>query len=654
MTLIAWRGGGGQTFAAARPVASVAAAKHAVASAAVAHRASAFHRLVALPRLLAAGSRNNLWLTVPARAIEPAKPAEPAAGPQFLLLSHALNARHGNAALWRQVSTGAFTGNPLCALAAENPESGALKQGVYLFFRNGSGVCFGLKESVSIPALEGKFSPVAAAGAHGNVYLLIYGTLNKAKPKITSPSRELLKRIAILDAKMMAPAPAALRPAGTQPANAQKPASVNVTAAPKAAAVPPKSAAAPATAAVSHQPKIASAKIAAPTAPTAPAIRTPVAPNPAWHLMRLHDGAWSTLPPPKLPSLISHSLVTGRTVMLVLENHLIVFQLTGAHVITSQSMELHSSHLHWSALPDMALSRPTDVLLAAPLGRHGIVAWASTGSAGRTELDAMRVGVNENGQISMTRWGKRLLSTVVGSDFADVAMGRDGDCFAILLRQPGRKLTQYTFNQQGRLLQAPESVVPLATNTDLPSDYERLVLAALIVLLALSVWRRKEPFGSLKVTPKLQVARLYRRFAAAGIDLALAALVVMVVFHLYTRQDWVKMASASLDLLFNPQNLIKAPQFLCLLGLYEAHVTIVELIFARSIGKWLLGLYVVDMNGRRAGFVPLLTRNLFRIPEMIAVVVLVFMFVSTDRQRIGDILAQTVVVQNLSDELKQS
>ncbi len=82
-----------------------------------------------------------------------------------------------------------------------------------------------------------------------------------------------------------------------------------------------------------------------------------------------------------------------------------------------------------------------------------------------------------------------------------------------------------------------------------------------------------------------------------------------------------------------------------LLGLYELHVTLAELIFSRSIGKWILGLVVVDMTGQRPRFVALLTRNLFRIPEMIAIVVLVFMFVSPDRQRIGDILGHTVVVQ---------
>ncbi len=644
LALIALRGSGVQALAAAKPVVSVAAPAYSVAAAPVPPKDAAFRPLIALPRLLAAGSRGHLWMTVPA------KPAKTGAGPQFILLSHALNARHGNAALWRQVSTGAFTGDPLCALAAENPESGAMKQGIYLFFQNGSGVCFSLKESVSLPALEGEFSPVAVAGNNGNVYLLVYGILHGAKPDIASPSQELLKRIAILDAKMMAPAPATVVPASTQPANAKKPVSVRVPTAPAAKVVPLKSTGVLESAAVSRNPKIASAKIAA---STAPAIRPPVAPQPAWHLMRLHDGAWLTLPPPVLPSSLSNSLVTGRTVMLVLDHHLIVFHLTGAHIIAVQSIALRSSYRHWSSLHDIMLSQPTHVLLAAQLGRHGIVAWASTGAAGRTDIGGMRVEANGNGQLHITSWTKPLLEPKIGSAFGDVAMGRDGDCFAFLLRQPGRKLTQYTFNQRGKLLQGPESVVPLATSTDLPSDYERLVLAALIILLALSVWRRKEPYGSLKVTPRLHVARLHRRFAAAGIDLALAALVVMVVFHLYTRQDWVKMASASLDLLFNPQNLIKAPQFLWLLAIYEVHVTIAELIFARSIGKWMLGLYVVDMNGRRAGFVPLLTRNLFRIPEMIAVVVLVFMFVSTDRQRIGDILAQTVVVQNLSDEFKK-
>ena len=616
------------------------------ASVSPARKSSAVVRLIALPRLMASGSKEHLWLTVPSKTIKPAT------GPQFLLLSHALNARNGNAALWRQVSMGTFTGYPECAVAAENPDSGAMKQGVYLFFQNGYGVCFGRKESISLPPLNGTLFPVAAADENGDVYLLAYGTLDSSKNAVVSPVQKLLSHLDTLASKMMAsPEPVAIHATKTPKKTENKNYNTAIgplspsTAARKTSAITID---APTTMSASR--KIASAKLSAPSE-----VATVPKPKllPGWHLLQLHDNHWSKLPTPVLPGHLSNSLIVGRMVLMAINHRLILLQLTAGHVLAGQFMDMQATAAPWRPIRSVLLPHPTRVILGVPFSHRGVVAWTSARIAGRTDIDALIVSVSDSGNIQLTRWKKPLVSTIVGSAFGDIAMGRDGDCFAILLREAGHKLSQYTFNLSGQLLQGPENIVPLAKSTQVPGDYERLILAALIVLLALSVWRRKEPFGSLKVSPTFQVARLYRRFGAAGIDLALAALVIMLVFHLYTRQDWVKMAGASLDLLFNPQNLLKAPQFLWLLAIYEVHVTISELIFARSLGKWILGLYVVDMTGQRPGFVALLTRNLFRIPEMIAIVVLVFMFVSTDRQRIGDILARTVVVQDITEQRKK-
>ncbi len=539
-------------------------------------------RVIAVPRLLAAGSKEHLWLAVPAQRIKPTPQA------QFELLSHALNARHGNAALWRQISAGHFTGVPLCAVATENPDSGGMKQGIYLFFQHGYGVCFGRKESISLPTMPGDFSPVAAASVNGDVYLLTYGTAASAEKPEVSPAQRILARVHTLADGMPGSLKPVHAPAATMPAGVPK-------------AVP------------------------------------------AWHFLKLHNNHWSVLPTPALPAVFSNSLITGRMVLMVVSHQLILFHLTGGHILSVQAMNFTAAHPNWELLPSIPLSHAAHGILGVQFGRQGVLAWSSSGVAGRTTINALRVSAG--GKIQLTPWTKPLVSAIVGSAFADIAMGRDGDCFAILLRQQGQKLSQYTFNLSGKLLQGPESIAPLATLPPAPGAYERIIFAALIVLLALSVWRRKEPFGALKVSAEFKVARLYRRFGAAAIDLALSALIVMLVFHLYSRQDWVKMAGASLDLLFNPQKLLQSPQFLWLLAIYELHVTVGELIFARSLGKWILGLRVVDLTGQRPGFVALLTRNLFRIPELIAIVVLVFMFVSPDRQRIGDILARTVVVQ---------
>lgn len=572
----------GLIFALSGVVPPVFSAGAAVVPAAIKPPAS---RIIALPRLLAAGSKEHLWLTVPVQHIKPTAEA------QFLLLSHALNARHGNAALWRQITASGFTGVPLCAVATENPDSGGMKHGIYLFFQHGYGVCFGRKESISLPTMPGDFSPVAAASLNGDVYLLTYGTAAGAEKPEVSPVQRILARVHTLAEGM---------PDSTEPAH------------PPAASIPAK-------------------------------VLKAV---PAWHFLDLHNNQWSVLPTPALPAIFSNSLIMGRTVVMAIDHQLILFHITGGHILSAQAMNLTAAHPAWELLPSVPLSHAAHGILGVQFGRQGVLAWTSSGVAGRTTISALRVRVSAAGKVEVTPSTKPLVSAIVGSAFSDIALGRDGDCVALLLHQQGQKLVQYTFSRSGKLLQGPEDIVPMATLPPAPGAYERLIFAALIVLLALSVWRRKEPFGSLKISAEFKVARLYRRFGAAAIDLALSALIITLVFHLYSQQDWVKMAGASMDLLFNPQKLLQAPQFLWLLAIYEMHVTVAELIFARSLGKWILGLRVVDLTGQRPGFVALLTRNLFRIPELIAIVVLVFMFVSPDRQRIGDILARTVVVQN--------
>ncbi|MGC8625229.1 MAG: hypothetical protein ACP5VQ_08180, partial [Phycisphaerae bacterium] len=433
-----------------------AAAKNTVVSAVPPQRTlpvRVFNPTMALPRLLAAGARTHLWMMIPV------KPLKPGAGPQFLLLSHTINARHGNAGLWKPVSTGTFTGYPVCAFAANNPLAGAMKQGVYLFFYNGDGVCFGRKESLRLPAAGGKFSPVAAAGGDGNIYLLVYGVARTRPAKIFSPAQRILSRLTVLESKMMGTTPPAPILHVAPQTAAKPPSSGKAT-----PAFPPKPAMKTTAASPRNIPKFTSAKIATVRigAVKVPA-RSPVQwPSPDWHLLQFRDNDWSVLPPPKLPDTGFNSLVVGRTVMLAIDQRLVVFRLADGSILFGQSMDLRDAQPQWSPLPNISLPHPAKVLLGASLSRHGVLAWITLGHAQRLEIAGLRIGIRGKDRVHFTRWSKPLLSTIAGSGFTDVAMGRDGDCFAILLRQPGGKLTQYTFNQSGQLLQGPEGVIPLS------------------------------------------------------------------------------------------------------------------------------------------------------------------------------------------------
>lgn len=83
---------------------------------------------------------------------------------------------------------------------------------------------------------------------------------------------------------------------------------------------------------------------------------------------------------------------------------------------------------------------------------------------------------------------------------------------------------------------------------------------------------------------------------------------------------------------------------LMVIGVTVLHTTVCEFIFARSIGKWATGLYVADLAGRPAPPVPSLVRALSRLFDLFAPLMLVLVFISPGRQRLGDILARTLVV----------
>ena len=82
-------------------------------------------------------------------------------------------------------------------------------------------------------------------------------------------------------------------------------------------------------------------------------------------------------------------------------------------------------------------------------------------------------------------------------------------------------------------------------------------------------------------------------------------------------------------------------------GLYLLHTAIGEMFTGRSLGKWLMGLRVVNLAGERASWPSLLLRNLLRVIDVgLLFVPLIVVVISPLRQRTGDVAAGTLVVQS--------
>ena len=85
--------------------------------------------------------------------------------------------------------------------------------------------------------------------------------------------------------------------------------------------------------------------------------------------------------------------------------------------------------------------------------------------------------------------------------------------------------------------------------------------------------------------------------------------------------------------------------FAAALILYVFHTAALEALTGRSIGKMLLGLRVVSLDGTRPGAASLVARNVLRVIDVgLFFLPLLVIFVSPLRQRTGDVAAGTLVI----------
>jgi uncharacterized RDD family membrane protein YckC len=82
-------------------------------------------------------------------------------------------------------------------------------------------------------------------------------------------------------------------------------------------------------------------------------------------------------------------------------------------------------------------------------------------------------------------------------------------------------------------------------------------------------------------------------------------------------------------------------------GIYLLYVSLSELVFATTLGKWIFGLKIVTAEGTRPPAVAILVRNILRLVDITLVwLPLAVVLFSPLRQRLGDITAATLVVRH--------
>jgi len=181
--------------------------------------------------------------------------------------------------------------------------------------------------------------------------------------------------------------------------------------------------------------------------------------------------------------------------------------------------------------------------------------------------------------------------------------------------------------------------------------FDIVILGVLMVVIVLVFRRRHETMMARTVLPEqVVVANFPKRLAGAIIDMLPAVILVTWLWHkplmeFYDDVYAALAAGARWQDLPTPQPLVWADAVFRLL--YTAYCMAFELLWTKTPGKRLMGCTVISESLDRPSRLQIVGRNLTRPLEVEPTLLffLAIIFLTPFRQRIGDLLARTVVIE---------
>jgi uncharacterized RDD family membrane protein YckC len=202
------------------------------------------------------------------------------------------------------------------------------------------------------------------------------------------------------------------------------------------------------------------------------------------------------------------------------------------------------------------------------------------------------------------------------------------------------KLNEQSFNADGSADGAPVQGAVLPPPPD--PRIQQLIQVGVMVLLMfvmLSTLRRRGSIQeAMRKADRLPLAPLLPRFIAGMIDaLPLIAVPAVLAFTSPTIDDAkLRMEEPAVQAWYTGAVVA-----------YLLYTSIAEMLFARTLGKWLFGLRVASLDGSRPTARAALLRNVLRLVDLLLVLFpLIMMFLSPLRQRLGDVAAGTLVIRS--------
>ncbi len=247
----------------------------------------------------------------------------------------------------------------------------------------------------------------------------------------------------------------------------------------------------------------------------------------------------------------------------------------------------------------------------------------------------------------------------------EAAFGRLGDKLVGIWRDAGGEdapETMYAARwsvEGGDPLAQPETVPALVTRQGtLANERTRMLAATLVltVLLLIAFMRRRESFlTDLPVPPGFVLARLGKRFVAFLIDAA----VIVSVTAPFLLVSWLKANNIGLGAPDVQSQIDYAMmqdregfywRWMIGVAVYVLYGVVFESIWAATLGKLALGLRVRNHRAERASFAAIVVRNVLRFEvyfllQFAPIAVLVAL--TRNRQRLGDLVANTIVVEKV-------
>ncbi len=167
------------------------------------------------------------------------------------------------------------------------------------------------------------------------------------------------------------------------------------------------------------------------------------------------------------------------------------------------------------------------------------------------------------------------------------------------------------------------------------SVWSIVLMAIMAMLLSTAIFRSesKEKEGAAKQS--LPLAPFPRRLAAGLIDLS------PLLLTLFWQVPWSDSNAAAAAM----QDQSTVVYVASAMFVYLLHTTLLELLTGKTVGKMICRLRVVSVDGKRAGKLAIVIRNLIRIIDVLtgAPVAMLILFLPL-RQRLGDVLAGTTVI----------